>query len=95
MSIRMLRHDGSEIADADRHDVAVNDFLLMGGDDVLKPVIPHDGFSVPTDTQLVRDALLQWFSDRSGSLDASMFYDLEQPRWNLPEFLPASCGYQR
>ena len=93
MSIRMLDPDGREIGHDDRQRVVVNDFLLMGGDDVLQPVIPPEGFAIPTDTELVRDVLLQWFDGRGGSLDASMFYDETRPRWNLPAELPAACAY--
>ena len=51
------------------------------------------GDPIPTDTQLVRDALLAWFSARGGSLGASMFYDPGELRWNLPAEVPDSCTY--
>lgn len=93
MSIRLLKPNGKEIADDDQVSVAVNDFLLLGGDDVLTPVIPDAGFTVPYDTVLVRDALLAWFQDRGGSLHAEDFLDSDNPRWNLPDPFPASCTW--
>ncbi len=93
MDVRMLRPDLTEIADADRVNVAVNDFLLLGGDGLLTPVIPDGGFEIPYDTQLVRDALVEWFRSRGSSLHADDFYDVQELRWNLPDHLPASCVY--
>lgn len=93
MVIRMLRPDLTEIADADRLNVAVNDFLLLGGDDVLTPVIPEGGFEIPHDTQLVRDVVVEWFRNRGGRLRAEDFFDAQNPRWNLPQPLPASCAF--
>ena len=93
MGIDLLRPDGVPIAVDDIVTVAVNDFLLLGGDNVLTPVIPADGFSIPYDTALVRDALVEWFRSRDGSLRAGDFLDAGQPRWNLPAELPDSCTY--
>jgi 5'-nucleotidase len=92
ISIRMERAGGREIADTDVLSVAVNDFLLLGGDDVLTPVIPGGGFDVPYDTPLVRDSLLQWFAEQQGSLHAGDFFDKDNRRWNLPDSSPGSCG---
>jgi 5'-nucleotidase len=93
MDITLLLPDGRELGDDDIVSVAANDFLLLGGDDVLTPAIPPQGFDVPTDTPLVRDALLQWFRARGGHLHAGEFLDDERPRWNLPAELPDSCAY--
>lgn len=94
MIIRMLRPDGAEIRDDDRYSVAVNDFLLLGGDGILTPVIPEGGFAVPYDTMLVRDVLVEWFRNRGGSLRAGDFLDTQNPRWNLPQPFPANCTYR-
>jgi hypothetical protein len=55
--------------------------------------MPEEGFTIPYDTVLVRDALLAWFQNRDASLRAEDFLDADNPRWNLPDPLPASCTW--
>jgi 5'-nucleotidase len=81
MSIQMIRS------------VVANDFLLLGGDNVLTPVMPEGGFDVPYGTPLVRDTLVEWFKQRGGTMNASEFYDSDNLRWNLPDPLPESCSF--
>ena len=91
MQVQMLRPDGSEIEDEDVLRVVANDFLLLGGDNVLTPVIPEGGFDVPNNTPLVRETLVQWFRSNPGNLDPTGFVDPDALRWNLPEEIPAEC----
>ncbi len=91
MQVRMLRADGSEIGDADVLRVVANDFLLLGGDEILTPVIPEGGFNLPSGTPLVRETLVQWFRSNPGNMNPADFVDAEAPRWNLPPELPAEC----
>jgi 2',3'-cyclic-nucleotide 2'-phosphodiesterase (5'-nucleotidase family) len=91
MQVRMLRPDGSEIADDEVLRVVANDFLLLGGDDILTPVIPEEGFPIPNGTPLVRDTLVKWFRANPGSMMPDEFVDPEALRWNLPAELPAEC----
>jgi 5'-nucleotidase len=93
MAVRMQRLDGSTIHDSESLDVAVNDFLLLGGDGLLSPVTPPAGFDVPKDTPFLRDVLSQWFSARDSSLHADQFLDPRVARWNLPAEIPADCVY--
>lgn len=93
MAIRMVKPDGSEIADADTLNVVANDFLLLGGDNILTPAMPAGGFDVPYGTPLVRDVLVSWFKQRGGTINASEFYDPENLRWNLPAALPEGCTF--
>jgi len=93
MSIRMIRADGSEIEDSDMLRVVANDFLLLGGDNVLTPAIPEGGFKIPNGTPLVRDTLVEWFKRRGGSMSADEFRDPENLRWNLPDPLPEDCTF--
>lgn len=95
MSVRLVLPGGDEIADHEIYRVAVNDFLLLGGDNVLTPAIPEDGFTVPHDTPLVRDLLVEWFSQRGGRLHTDDFLDTQNRRWNLPGTLPAGCVYEQ
>ncbi len=93
MSIRMIRADGSKIEDSDTLRVVANDFLLLGGDNVLTPVIPEGGFEIRNGTPLVRDTLVEWFKRRGGSMSADEFRDPENLRWNLPDPLPEDCAF--
>ena len=91
MQVRMLRPDGAEITDDEVLRVVVNDFLLLGGDDILTPVIPDAGFPIPNGTPLVRDTLVRWFRSNPGVMSPADFVDADALRWNLPEELPAEC----
>jgi len=93
MSIQMIRSDGSEIEDTDTLRVVANDFLLLGGDDILTPVIPKGGFEIANGTPLVRDTLVEWFRRRGGRMNAAEFRDPENLRWNLPDPLPGDCSF--
>ncbi len=93
MGVHLQRPDGSKIRDSDSLQVAVNDFLLLGGDGVLSPVTPPAGFALPTDTPFLRDVLSRWFSAGDPSLHADQFLDPEVARWNLPAEIPADCVY--
>ena len=93
MSIRMIKSDGSAIGDADTLRVVTNDFLLLGGDDIMTPVIPEGGFDIPNGKPLVRDILVDWFKRRGGTLSADEFRDPENLRWNLPDPMPEACSF--
>ena len=92
MDIAMLLHDGRAIQDDDIVRVAVNDYLALGGDEILLPILPDGGFDIPNNIPLARDALEEWFTARGGRLRADQFLDPEMPRWNLPEKLPQNCS---
>ena len=91
MRVSMLRPDGTEIEDDDKLRVVANDFLLLGGDSILTPVIPEEGFAMPNSTPLVREMLAQWFRSNPGEMDPDDFMNPESLRWNLPPELPAEC----
>ena len=91
MRVSMLRPDGTAIRDEDVLRVVANDFLLLGGDNVLAPVIPEEGYTIPGSTPLVREVLAEWFRSNPGEMDPDDFMDPEELRWNLPAELPAGC----
>jgi 5'-nucleotidase len=91
MTLRILRADGTEILDTDRLRLVANDFLLLGGDDILTPVLPAAGFDIAYGAPLVRDTLADWFRQQQGPLDAGDFFDPDNRRWNLPDEVPANC----
>ena len=91
MKVVMRLADGREIVDTDRIQVIANDFLAFGGDDILTPVIPVGGFELNFDMPRTRDALIQWFKARPGTMDPADFRSLDTPKWNLPDEIPATC----
>jgi len=92
MSISMLLADGREIRDDEIVRVQANDFLALGGDDLLNPAMPEGGFVLTNNLPMVRDSLVQWFRTQGGRLHAEQFLDEDNPRWNLPDPLPAECS---
>lgn len=91
MNVTMRLSNGREIAGSDRIRLIANDFLALGGDDVLTPAIPEGGFELSFDMPLTRDALIQWFRARPGSMNPADFSTRDQPKWNLPDQIPATC----
>lgn len=84
MNVRMLRPDGSEIGDDDTIRILANDYLALGGDHILTPVIPDGGFELRFDRPRTRDALVEWFRARGGTLHPADWRSHEAPKWNLP-----------
>jgi len=93
MTVQMIKSGGREIQDSDTLRVVANDFLLLGGDDVLTPATPEEGFDIPYGTPLVRDTLVEWFKGNGGRLNAAEFRDPDNLRWNLPDPLPEDCFF--
>ena len=91
MDVVMHLADGREIADTDRIRVIANDFLALGGDDILTPAIPDGGFDLKLDMPRTRDALVEWFKARPGVMDPADFRSLDTPKWNLSDEIPATC----
>ncbi|MCH8868040.1 MAG: 5'-nucleotidase C-terminal domain-containing protein, partial [Proteobacteria bacterium] len=92
MSIRMTLDDDRDIQDSDRIRIVANDFLTTGGDDILTPAMPADGFTYEDDPRLTRDVVADWLRNRGGHLSADQFQDPKNRRWNLPDLLPATCS---
>ncbi len=93
MDVVMQRADGSPVRDDGRLTVAANDYLALGGDNILMPIIPDGGFAIDDGMPLVRDLLVDWFRARGGTLDPDDFQTTATPRWNLPDMLPAHCRF--
>jgi hypothetical protein len=72
--------------------IGVNDFLAMGGDSVLTPAMPDGGFSWTEDPRFARDVIADWLRSRGGSLAATDFAGIDDPRWNLPDKLSVACS---
>jgi 5'-nucleotidase len=91
MTIQMVLNNGHAIDDDDRVRIATNDFLTTGGDDIFTPAMPADGFDHDDDPRLTRDVVANWLRAHGGSLNAADFQTEADRRWNLPEFIPATC----
>ncbi|MGB5512012.1 MAG: 5'-nucleotidase C-terminal domain-containing protein, partial [Woeseiaceae bacterium] len=91
MDITLQLDDGRELADDAGVTLLANDFLALGGDDVLTPVIPDEGFEIDEGMPLIRDVLVDWFKGQSGQLSPDKFESTASPRWNLPDSVPDTC----
>ena len=92
MDVVLQLSDGSTVQDDDRVTLIANDFLVLGGDDVLTPIIPEEGFAVDYSQPLLRDALVEWFRSQGETLDPTDYQSTDNPRWNVPDPLPATCS---
>ena len=92
MRVDMTLNSGRVIADDDRLRVVVNDFLTMGGDRILLPIMTNAGLDRGTGEVLTRDVLVDWFRAAPETLRASDFLTQGTPRWDVPADLPTSCS---
>ena len=93
MQVRMQLDDGREVQDDDRIRLIANDFLALGGDDILTPAIPDDGFVLDPNMPLTRDVLVEWFTNQGDELDPSDFTTHATPKWTVPDIIPATCTF--
>ena len=92
LEIVALRPDGREIRDEESVRVIANDFLTMGGDDILTPVIPEGGFAIDESMPLVRDVLVDWFRNGPSTLAPEDFLTVGEPVWSVPATIPPGCS---
>jgi 2',3'-cyclic-nucleotide 2'-phosphodiesterase (5'-nucleotidase family) len=93
MRVEMRLDDGRVIGDNDRIRIVANDFLALGGDDILTPAIPDSGFELRYDMPLTRDALVDWFRAGPDTLSPEDFQTHHAPQWNLPDAASTNCQY--
>lgn len=91
MNISMKLDDGRTVNDDDMVRVITNDFLALGGDELLTPVAPEDGYQFDDRYPLMRDVIVEWFEAQPDTLDASQFRNGDSHTWNLPENLSSDC----
>jgi len=94
MQIEMRLEDGRVIEDEDSIRMIANDFLALGGDDVLTPIIPEGGFELRKDMPLTRDTLVAWFSRQGETLNPADFETHAAPKWTVPDTFPSTCQIQ-
>ena len=93
--VTMLRPSGKPIHDDERLLVSTMDFVATGGDGILSPVLPPDGFKVTTDGSLARDHLADWLRERGGHLREADLVDTANPRMQFSGTAPIDCRSQR
>jgi len=92
MTVAMHFTDGRKILDSDSVTVAVNDYIALGGDDILTSVIPEGGYDAIDDSlPLTRDVFIDWLSDKGGSINAEDFDTTDNSKWIRPENPDPEC----
>jgi hypothetical protein len=91
LAVTMLRPSGTPIRDNERLLVSTMDFLATGGDGILSPVMPPDGFAQTADGTLARDDIADWLRRRGGHLREEDLINPANPRWQYPEAPPIDC----
>ena len=92
MAVTLRLDNGREIEDTDTVRVVANDFLALGGDDILTPAIPPSGLSTDQGLPATRDVLVAWFSESPDPLDPDQFRTRAAPKWVVPDIVPESCA---
>lgn len=91
MTVDMRLADGRIVEDSDTIRVGVANYLALGGDRILKTVMPPDGYDLSGDAPLLRDVIIQSLKNRGGSINAEDFLGDDTPGWTLPGQLNRSC----
>ena len=92
MNVRMLRPDGREIDDDEQLALLVNDYMALGGDAILAPIMPPGGFEVRYEMALTRDAIVDWLRSRGGELHPADWRNDEEPMWSLGDRVRSGCA---
>lgn len=92
LSVVAKLDSGETIQDDDRVTVIANDFLTLGGDDLLTPIMPSAGFAIDESMPLVRDVLVEWFRAGPATLRPEDFLSTDSPRWTVSDEMPATCS---
>ncbi len=91
MTVKLTRDDGTPIRDDDTVRVIANDYIALGGDNVLTPVMPAGGYPLNSNMPMTRDVLIAWLSNRGGKITAEDFLATDRPRWNGTFPVPSDC----
>lgn len=91
-AVRMVRTEGGEILDDEPITLLVNDYLALGGDGILAPIMPAGGFPLRYELPRTRDTLIGWLRARGGTLDPADWRSDDAPAWNPTNGIPAGCA---
>ena len=92
MSVRMLRPNGREIGDDEQLSLLVNDYMALGGDAILTPIMPSGGFAVTYALPQTRDAIVEWLRSRDGELPPADWRSDDAPMWSPVDRMPSGCA---
>ncbi len=92
IKVTIVRPSGAPVADDEQLRVVVNDFLAMGGDDILTPVIPPGGLAISDTGRLARDVLADYLTAAGGRLREEQLVDHVRPRLIHPGPRPVTCN---
>jgi hypothetical protein len=81
--MRVFSASGDTIEDDRRLLVATTDFIATGGDGILAPVTPPQGFAIPDSATLLRDVVADSLRRRGGRLRADQLMNPANPRWEV------------
>ncbi|MEL7186550.1 MAG: 5'-nucleotidase, partial [Pseudomonadota bacterium] len=90
MQVEMAINDRT-ISDDDSVRVIVNDYMALGGDNVLVPIIPEGGFDIDTNLPMTRDVFVSWVSKTGGTIAPDDYRTSGRPKWTGRFPLPRSC----
>ena len=91
MNVRMLRPDGGEIHDDEQLTLLVNDYMALGGDAILAPIMPPGGFAVGYELPRTRDVIVDWLRSRGGELHPADWRSDDEPMWSLGDGVARGC----
>ncbi len=91
MTVVLQLDEGTDVADTDPVTIAVNDYIALGGDNILTAIIPEQGYVIDDKLPLVRDVFIDWLRHHGGSINAADFDTASRPKWTRPEPLRADC----
>ena len=92
LNVRMLRPDGRDINDDEQLTLLVNDYMALGGDAILAPIMPPGGFSVGYELPRTRDVIVAWLRSRGGELHPSDWRSDDEPMWSLGDGVRNGCA---
>ncbi len=92
LDVALIRPSGIPVEDGDPLLVVVSDFLATGGDGILDPVLPAEGFPVDPAAPLVRDVLVEYLKELRGPLSEEQLLEADSPRLSVPGPPPISCS---
>jgi len=74
-AVTMTRPSGAPIRDEETVQVAVSNYLATGGDGILTPVMPPDGFPIDHSAPLLRDMFADYLASYKGPLREEWFLE--------------------
>lgn len=80
------------IEDDDEVRVIVNDYLALGGDAILNPILPEGGFAIDTNMPMTRDVFIDWLMNVGETLQPDDYLSSDAPMWTGEFPMPRSCS---